>query len=710
MNNYSGTDLALKAFESRPTRIEALSDLARWARDNGMNETAAMFSWRGLKIPPTNDLLFCETWGYEECKSTLSISGFYSVDPETRAAAARMCDELALDRNVSRETRDLARQNLEFYLRPIAEVFPSWHARRLTFSPPDGYNAMAPSVTQHGDHVLAAQRTVNYKVDARGYVRVADDLPLTGGAKIHTRTFLIDIDPDTLDSNLRGEILLPANLPAATYDVVTGFEDTRLFSWRGYLWGLSTVLDQNPEARAEQWLARLGADLRMEEARPIYPEGPIQPREKNWIPLIDGDDLRFIYRSDPTRIIDHEGRTVAESVPDIAADHLSGSSQAIPFAGGWLAVTHWRQWFDGWPKYRHRFAWYDAEYRLKKISPGWVFSTKQPELSLLAGYEYCTGLTYIDQQRLILGYQIHERESWVGTIDAGEVTAALGLPPLPNVASSCVAGRDAAQRGAEVRNIASRNAAARGVPQATLGSPPLESDCRSSSLFDDERWVLAQTNRALQDQAAVERATWMLNQARLPEHRDRIKNWDTVIALHHARKHCHLGAAILDAGGDRNAAFLPCLARLGYGRLLSLNLEERAPACEGGVAYSWGDITDTGLPDGSQGFVACLSVLEHGVDVSRFLREMARIIAPGGHLFISVDFWEVPVSTAHVIFQGSYAGQRWQIFTPASLDELVGHANPAGLQVVGDVDFRCRDRVAHHLGCSYTFLNLLLCR
>src|SRR5262249_34441227 len=144
---------------------------------------------------------------------------------------------------------------------------------------------------------------------------------------------------------------------------------------------------------------------------------------------VDGPHLRFVYWQDPTTVIDQYGKVLCCNSVEIAADHFRGNTQVIPFDDGWLTIVHWVVHFDGWPKYRHRFVWYDRELRIKRISEGWVFSNKTPELGLLEGYEYTTGLCWHpDQKRLVVGYQIHERESWIGVIDAKEVEAALRAP------------------------------------------------------------------------------------------------------------------------------------------------------------------------------------------------------------------------------------------------------------------------------------------
>jgi hypothetical protein len=397
------------------------------------------------------------------------------------------------------------------------------------------------------------------------------------------------------------------------------------------------------------------------------------------MPVVDGHRLRFIYWNDPTRIIDHHGVTLTESEPGIAADHFRGSSQAISFADGWLAVVHWVQHFDGWPKYRHRFAWYDRNLRLKKVSPGWVFAHKSAGLDVLEGYEYCTGLCWHpDGKRLVLGYHIHEREAWVGTVNADEVANTL------------------------------RSRAGESAPDII---PIYRNDIGRQSAPDiaDVDWAFAQTNRALLDSQAVDRATRALVTRGLPEHPDHVKNWDTWIALTHALRTCRHDDHILDAGGDRNSAFLPDLAALGYKSLLNINLRENDPERKSGIDYAYGDITVLAMASETVRFINCQSVLEHAVDWRRFLTEAARILTTGGQLFVSVDFWETPISTSHVVAEG-YAGDLWKIFAPQEIQEMIEYAKRSGLILVGEMDLKCHDRVVQNLGCGYTFCNLLFCR
>src|ERR1700730_12004566 len=102
---------------------------------------------------------------------------------------------------------------------------------------------------------------------------------------------------------------------------------------------------------------------------------------------------------------------------------------------------------------------------------------------------------------------------------------------------------------------------------------------------------------------------------------------------------------ILDAGAERYSVFLPALNQLGYKDLTAMNLTFGSPEDSGGMRFQYGDITSTGFSDQSYAFVACLSVIEHGVEIESFMTEAARLLKRGGCLFLSFDYWNDPVET-----------------------------------------------------------------
>ncbi len=130
-------------------------------------------------------------------------------------------------------------------------------------------------------------------------------------------------------------------MPEPAWPLVQGFEDLRPFVWRDGLWCIGCVRELTREGWCEQVLARIDESAsglaRLTDWRVLQPEGP-RDHQKNWMPRVSGDKLEFVYRCDPTTLVDDQARTVAEVAAPIQADQFRGGSQLIAFDGGWLAL------------------------------------------------------------------------------------------------------------------------------------------------------------------------------------------------------------------------------------------------------------------------------------------------------------------------------------------------------------------------------------
>ncbi len=228
-------------------------------------------------------------------------------------------------------------------------------------------------------------------------------------------------------------------------------------------------------------------------------------------------------------------------------------------------------------------------------------------------------------------------------------------------------------------------------------------------------WCDTQTNRALQCELDVDRAYIPLVERGLPFHNERWKNWDALLAVHHAafdlQTACPEDDRILDAGACRDpkypSPFLPAMQKLGYQRLYGVNLDEKKQEFDHGICYDHGDITNLAFPDKHFGYVACLSTIEHGVDPCLFLAEMARLLRSGGHLFVSFDYWVDPINTGD---RGAF-GVPVKILSSADVLDMARYAGEVGLEVdYRKLDLSCKDRVVKWLGLEYTFCNLLFRR
>src|SRR5262249_209674 len=151
---------------------------------------------------------------------------------------------------------------------------------------------------------------------------------------------------------------------------------------------------------------------------------------------------------------------------------------------------------------------------------------------------------------------------------------------------------------------------------------------------------------------------------------------------------------------------LPWLALYGYRNLHGNNIAQTRKIQVGPIAYAPGDVMKTGFADATLAAVTCLSVIEHGVDVETYLREMSRILRPGGVLITSTDYWADGVDTAGLTAYGVPV----RIFDRGAIENFLETARSVGLHPTSDVDLSCDQRAVHwkRLGLDFTFLLLTL--
>jgi glycosyltransferase involved in cell wall biosynthesis len=481
------------AAASDPTRADVLYWAARYCRMKGLNDKGCEFATRGLAIPRPEDSDGADDWIYEwGLQEELSIVTNYSHEPAVKDRGFAACNWLALNRTIPDDPRNLAISNIRWFMTSATDMMPSFSARRIDFVPPDGYRATNPSIVRRDGEFLLVQRAVNYLIDDRfgeGDIRryAAPD-----GEPIKTRNFLLRVGDDfAIRSSV--EILPPVDMPEPAWPLAQGFEDMRPFLWRNQLWGIACVRELSAEGWCDQVLARIddfAADAaRLTDWRILRPGGE-RLHEKNWMPIVSGDDARFVYLCDPTRFVDHQARTVSESIAPIAATLFRGGSQAVEFDGGRLALVHEARVLSaGQREYRHRFVWFDQASRLRRVSRPFFFHRQ--------GVEFAAGLAWRREgEQLVITYGIEDSEAWIATVEARDVRRI--LEDAENLPSGCA---DAPGRFGDFDRLA---ASANAMPdpayaKATRG----ESSQSAAPMAETEQPQPALTTLALQPRPKI---------------------------------------------------------------------------------------------------------------------------------------------------------------------------------------------------------------
>ena len=186
---------------------------------------------------------------------------------------------------------------------------------------------------------------------------------------------------------------------------------------------------------------------------------------------------------------------------------------------------------------------------------------------------------------------------------------------------------------------------------------------------------------------------------------DPIKSWDVLKTAAFIRDHLAPEIPVMDVGAFASE-ILPVLHRMEYSNLAGVDLNPRIKKMPfaGHVRYEVADFMATPFPDASFGAITAISVIEHGFQSVRLLREISRLLQPGGYFIASFDYWPEKVETTGMdIF-----GMKWRIFSKAEVLAFIEEAREFGLSPCGEVDLDAGDKVIHWGGKEYTFAWLAL--
>jgi glycosyltransferase involved in cell wall biosynthesis len=448
---------AIAAFNQRPHRGEPLYDLARFYRERGMHEAAALFAEAGLALPwPKQDLLFVDDAVYTGgLREEYSISANYSRDRARKDRGFAACNWLALSRAVGAGRQGLARFNLRFYVEPAGQLMPSFAARPVGFAPPKGYRVTNPSVAYDGHRLVMTQSCIKDASPDDGR-RVSPD-----GDLAPIRHYLLQLGAG-LEVETTAEIL-PALEMASP--IAGGLQEHRLIAWRGALWLCASIRDAGSDGFGEQMLARIdvgaSGERRLTEWRMLR-AAAAGPADSNWMPCVQDDALHLIQLCDPTRVLDSDARVVVERQPAIAADAFRGGTQALAFDGGWLVLVLEVVGEGQQQICHHRFVRFGPDWTLQDVSRPFYFRK--------LGAESACGLAWHpDGTRLVVSFAVAGRQAWTATMDARDVRALLcNVTDLPSGAPRPMPEPEVAlaAEGRQVRFPASQGDQTRRPPAA----------------------------------------------------------------------------------------------------------------------------------------------------------------------------------------------------------------------------------------------------
>jgi len=216
-------------------------------------------------------------------------------------------------------------------------------------------------------------------------------------------------------------------------------------------------------------------------------------------------------------------------------------------------------------------------------------------------------------------------------------------------------------------------------------------------------------NAVLKIRSEVEESIANLKNLKLFQHGEFTKNWDCYRAFTFILNYGSPDSQIFDAGSAVYGVILPWLELYGYSNLYGCDISFKQDFRKGKIQYIKQDLQKTNFKSGLFDFITSISVIEHGVDVHSYLKEMSRILKPGGYLLTSTDYWHEPIDTKGLYPYGKALGEM-KVFTREDIEQLVQAAPEYGLELIQPIDFSYKDRVVHweRVDKKYTFIFFIL--
>jgi predicted GH43/DUF377 family glycosyl hydrolase len=347
--------------------------------------------------------------------SRIAVSGYWTNNDQYQSLGKNACEELSFDRNAQIIEREFARQTGAFYASVAATFMPSISFTEIKFDLPKNRWIFNPSIATYDDKIYMIQRSFNS--GPKGAPN------LHGDTSIRTTNYFICLSNE-LEILSVDEILMPRYLPPPKNEYIRGFEDCRLFFLDGEAYCSFTVCEMHESSCARIGTARIQGfnnktSYRFTDVNIIEPNFVPFQNEKNWMPWVVDDTVSFIYKCDPTQVIDTFGNLKNEQECKIAAENFRGGSQLLEFDGGYLALIHanilmpWKE-----RRYLHRFVWFDINGNMTKCSPSFYFKVQAEEF--VAGIA-----VHPVTDKILISFGIESESSWIATVDKDEIRSIL---------------------------------------------------------------------------------------------------------------------------------------------------------------------------------------------------------------------------------------------------------------------------------------------
>ena len=186
---------------------------------------------------------------------------------------------------------------------------------------------------------------------------------------------------------------------------------------------------------------------------------------------------------------------------------------------------------------------------------------------------------------------------------------------------------------------------------------------------------------------------------------DMVKSWDVLSTINFLECHIKKNEPILDIGCYASEVIV-ALHKLGYSNLTGadLNPDLQKMPYQDRIRYEITNFMHTKFESASFQAITAISVIEHGFDGASLLKEMSRLLKPGGYFIASFDYWPDKIDTTGTQF----FGMDWKIFSKQEVADFIKQASGYGLAPAGELHYEGQETPIECGGEKYTFGWLVL--
>lgn len=181
---------------------------------------------------------------------------------------------------------------------------------------------------------------------------------------------------------------------------------------------------------------------------------------------------------------------------------------------------------------------------------------------------------------------------------------------------------------------------------------------------------------------------------------DWLKSWDVLATINFLESNVKKDEPILDIGCYASEVIV-ALHKIGFSNLTGADLNPSLSEMpyQDSIRYEVTNFMHTKFEDQSFRAITSISVIEHNFDGKSLLKEMSRLLKPGGYFIASFDYWPEKINTAGIQF----FEMDWKIFSKDEVEDFIREAATYGLVPVGDLEYGGKEKPINCAGKQYTF-------